>query len=243
MGLCCALGLSAFSVVLLLGIQQMGVIGRRTVLMQVVAAGLGFIAAMVLAHLDYEQLGSWWKFYVPVAVVLMLLTFTPLGQTRTDSIETNRSWLNLGFTTIQPAEFLKIAFILSLAYHLSKVGASLNGSKTLLRVGAHAIFPVLLILLQKDWGVALVMLFIVVVMSAATFIIVMMMFVLFIVVVVSAATLTIVMMMMFVFLCHLCCCLCKHFKFKISNIFHSIKYLLAINIIPRSCYNMGILIK
>ena len=40
--LCCALGLSAFSVVLLLGIQQMGVIGRRTVLMQVVAAGLGF---------------------------------------------------------------------------------------------------------------------------------------------------------------------------------------------------------
>ena len=162
--LCCTLGLSAFSVVLLLGIQQMGVIGRRTVLMQVVAAGLGFIAAMVLAHLDYEQLGSWWKFYVPVAVVLMLLTFTPLGQTRTDSIETNRSWLNLGFTTIQPAEFLKIAFILSLAYHLSKVGASLNGSKTLLRVGAHAICPGLLILLQKDWGVALVMLFIVVVM-------------------------------------------------------------------------------
>ena len=191
--------------------------------MQVVAAGLGFIAAMVLAHLDYEQLGSWWKFYVPVAVVLMLLTFTPLGQTRTDSIETNRSWLNLGFTTIQPAEFLKIAFILSLAYHLSKVGASLNGSKTLLRVGAHAIFPVLLILLQKDWGVALVMLFIVVV--------------------VSAATLAIVMMVMFVFLCNLCCCLCKHFKFKISNIFHSIKYLLAINIIPRSCYNMSILIK
>ena len=86
-------------------------------------------------------------------------------------------------------------------------------------------------------------LFIVVVVSTATLAIVMVMFVLFIVVVVSAATLTIVMMMMFVFLCHLCCCLCKHFKFKISNIFHSIKYLLAINIIPRSCYNMGILIK
>ena len=55
--------------------------------------------------------------------------------------------------------------------------------------------------------------------------------------------LAIVMMVMFVFLCNLCCCLCKHFKFKISNIFHSIKYLLAINIIPRSCYNMSILIK
>lgn len=162
--LLCALGLSTFSVVLLLGIQHMGVIGRRTVLMQVIAAVLGFTAAMVLAHLDYERLGSWWKFYVPAAVLLMLLTFTPLGQTRNDSIETNRSWLNLGFTTIQPAEFLKIAFILSLAYHLSRVGVTLNDNKTLLRVGAHAIFPVMLILLQKDWGVALVMLFIVVVM-------------------------------------------------------------------------------
>lgn len=161
--LCCALGLSAFSVALLLGIQQMSVIGRRTVLMQIIATALGFVAAMILAHLDYERLGSWWKFYVPAAVLLMLLTFTPLGQTRSDSIETNRSWLNLGFTTIQPAEFLKIAFILSLAYHLSKVGTSLNENKNLLRLAAHAIFPVLLILLQKDWGVALVMLFIVVV--------------------------------------------------------------------------------
>ena len=162
--LCCALGLSAFSVLLLLGIQEMGVIGRRTVLMRIIATAIGFAAAMVLAHLDYERLGSWWKFYVPVAVVLMLLTFTSLGQTRTDSIETNRSWLNLGFTTIQPAEFLKIAFILSLAYHLTKVGPAMNESRSLLKIAAHAIFPVLLILLQKDWGVALVMLFIVVIM-------------------------------------------------------------------------------
>ena len=159
-------GLVLFSAiyVLLLGIQEMGVIGRRTVLMQIIATAIGFAAAMVLAHLDYERLGSWWKFYVPVAVVLMLLTFTSLGQTRTDSIETNRSWLNLGFTTIQPAEFLKIAFILSLAYHLTKVGPAMNESRSLLKIAAHAIFPVLLILLQKDWGVALVMLFIVVIM-------------------------------------------------------------------------------
>ena len=113
----CAVALSAFSVLLLMGIQQMGVIGRRTVVMQIVAAALGLLLALGLAHLDYERLGGWWKFYVPAAVALMLLTFTPLGQTRSDAIETNRSWLNLGFTTIQPADFLKIAFILSLAYH------------------------------------------------------------------------------------------------------------------------------
>ena len=102
----CAVALSAFSVLLLMGIQQMGVIGRRTVVMQIVAAALGLLLALGLAHLDYERLGGWWKFYVPAAVALMLLTFTPLGQTRSDAIETNRSWLNLGFTTIQPAEFL-----------------------------------------------------------------------------------------------------------------------------------------
>ena len=102
----CAVALSAFSVLLLMGIQQMGVIGRRTVIMQIIAAALGLLLALGLAHLDYERLGGWWKFYVPAAVALMLLTFTPLGQTRSDAIETNRSWLNLGFTTIQPAEFL-----------------------------------------------------------------------------------------------------------------------------------------
>ena len=160
----CAVALSAFSVLLLMGIPQMGVIGRRTVVMQIVAAALGLLLALGLAHLDYERLGGWWKFYVPAAVALMLLTFTPLGQTRSDAIETNRSWLNLGFTTIQPAEFLKIAFILSLAYHLSRTEGRLGENKTLIRVALHAIFPVLLILLQKDWGVAAVMLFIVVAM-------------------------------------------------------------------------------
>lgn len=157
-------GLSAFSVLLLLGIRDMGVIGMRTVLMQVVAAGLGLLGALLLAHLDYEHLGSWWKFYTAATVLLMLLTFTPLGQSRAGSEETNRSWLNFGSFTVQPAEFLKIAFILSLAYHLYKVQGRLDDTKVLLRVAVHAIFPVLLILAQKDWGVASVMLIIVVVM-------------------------------------------------------------------------------
>lgn len=164
LGLCAAF--SALSVVLLLGIEQMpqGVIGMRTVLMQAIASGLGLLGALILAHLDYNNLAKWWKFYVPATVLLMVLTFTKLGQTRTDAIETNRSWLNIGFTTIQPAEFLKIAFILSLAYHLSKTQGRLGEARVLLPVAAHAIFPVLLILLQKDWGVAMVMLFIVAVM-------------------------------------------------------------------------------
>lgn len=164
--LCLCVAFSALSVLLLLGIKQMpqNVIGMRTVLMQVVASGLGLLIALVLAHLDYNNLAKWWKLYVPPVVLLMVLTYTKLGQTRTDAIETNRSWLNLGFTSIQPAEFLKIAFILSLAFHLSKTQGRLGEPRVLLPVAAHAIFPVLLIILQKDWGVAIIMLFIVVVM-------------------------------------------------------------------------------
>lgn len=157
---------SLFSTLLLFGIEKMPqhVIGMRTVLMQMIASGIGMMMAVGLAHLDYTNLAKWWKFYGAAAVGLMLLTFTPLGRTRNDAIDTNRSWLNVGFTTIQPAEFLKIAFILSLAYHLSKVRGRLGEPKVLLRVAGHALLPVLLILLQKDWGVALVMIFIVAVM-------------------------------------------------------------------------------
>lgn len=159
-----ALAFSSFSVLLLMGIRDMGVIGMRTVAMQGIAAAIGTVGAIILARLDYNNIAKLWKIYLPFAVTLMLLTFTPLGQTRNDAIQTNRSWLNLGFTTIQPAEFLKIAFILSLAYHLSKVQGRLGDHLTLAKVVAHAMVPVMLILLQKDWGVAIVMMLIVAVM-------------------------------------------------------------------------------
>ena len=153
--------LSGLSVTLLLGIAQMGIIGTRTVWVQVVAITLGICGAMVATIFDPETLVRMWKIYMPPTLFLMALTFF-IGSKREGS--TNQSWLKIAGVSIQPSEFLKIAFILSFALHLSKVREEINTPKHLFLLCVHGAFPVALVLLQKDDGVALIMASIIVVM-------------------------------------------------------------------------------
>lgn len=149
-----ALALSALSMVLLVGINRAGYVRGRVVLTQAVAVALGLVACTVLTLLDYDRLASFWKLYLPPVLALMALTYTSLGV----DIQGNKSWLNLfNLTSIQPSEFLKIAVILSFSYHLAQVRDSINKPRTLLPLLLHGFLPVGLIMLQKDWGVALVM--------------------------------------------------------------------------------------
>jgi rod shape determining protein RodA len=74
----------------------------------------------------------------------------------------DRNWLDIpGLPQFQPSELLKISFILTFAYHLSKVKDELNDWKTLLLVCAHGLVPVMLVHFQGDDGTAVIMLIIV----------------------------------------------------------------------------------
>lgn len=80
--------------------------------------------------IDYEVMAKFWKYHLSAAVVLVLMTFV-FGVQREGADD--KAWLNLGFTTIQPSEFLKISFILNtFAYHLCKVYGELNHPKNIL---------------------------------------------------------------------------------------------------------------
>ena len=148
-----ALGLSALSVLLLAGICDAGYVQVRTVQVQAAAAAIGIAAAVIAAQFDPEELAGIWKLYVPPTLLLMVLTYF-VGTIREGS--TNRSWLSLGFLSIQPSEFLKIAFILTFALHLSKVGDDINQPRSLVPLLVHGAIPVGMVLLQKDAGVALI---------------------------------------------------------------------------------------
>ncbi len=123
---------------------------------QIVASMLGICATLVLTLFDYEKLVKLWYLYAPLGVGLVLLTFTSLGQVREGSVADDRAWLDLGVTSIQPSEFLKIAFILSFAYHLSKVKDKINQPVILATLCLHGAIPLLLIALQGDGGTAIV---------------------------------------------------------------------------------------
>jgi len=78
------------------------------------------------------------------------------------------AWLKLGPLTFQPAELLKIAFLLSFSYHLYKVKDDINNLINIILLCMHAGLPIALIMKQGDHGTALVfiMMFIIMMYSA-----------------------------------------------------------------------------
>ena len=130
-------------------------IGDRVAHVQVLASVLGISAAIILSNFDYHFMAKLWKLYMPLSVFLVILTFF-IGMQVDESID-DKAWLRLPFgLTFQPSELLKICFILSFAYHLSKVHGEINKPTNLILLCMHGAFPVILIHFQGDDGTALI---------------------------------------------------------------------------------------
>ncbi len=130
-------------------------IGTRVALVQVLASCLGLFAAIVISNFDYHFMTRLWKLYVPVSLFFVILTFF-IGMKVDENID-DRAWLRLPFgLTFQPSELLKICFIMSFAYHLSKVYGELNRPENLALICAHGAVPILLVHFQGDDGTALI---------------------------------------------------------------------------------------
>ena len=114
----------------------------------------GLAIAVFVSNIDYKTMQKWWFIVAVVGVVPVLLTFfigfAPAG---TD----DKAWLLLpGNISFQPAELLKICFVITFSAHLVKVKATINKLKTLIPLVLHGAFPVILIHFQGDDGTALV---------------------------------------------------------------------------------------
>lgn len=159
---------SVISVVLLYSLykNEVGGIESGYYVTQLVSTALGIVVCLIVASIDYHTLSRLWFLYAPAALFLVLLTFTGLGLQRAGADD--RAWLNLGFTTIQPSELLKLAFIFTFSFHLSKDEANINRPLHLLLILIHAAVPIGLIVLQGDYGTAMVFLvmFIIMLFSA-----------------------------------------------------------------------------
>ncbi len=125
----------------------------RAVIVQAGMMIAGIAAALIISAVDYDIIIKKWYIAAPVGVVPVILTFF-IGFAPGDTDD--KAWLDLGFTTFQPAELLKICFILTFAAHLSLVKDKINRPMYLLGVVLHGAFPVVLIHFQGDDGTALV---------------------------------------------------------------------------------------
>ncbi|MBP3599860.1 MAG: rod shape-determining protein RodA [Clostridia bacterium] len=125
----------------------------RPVLVQTLCMFLGLFAAMVISAIDYEKYLKRWYLIGALGLIPVILTFfigfAPEG---TD----DKAWLDLGITTFQPSELLKICFIVTFAAHIRKIKPNINKLKYLIPLCLHGAAPVLLIHFQGDDGSALV---------------------------------------------------------------------------------------
>lgn len=151
------LAITLFDMFLITSMVETGIINEATARTQKIAAVIGIIVGFVISFIDYKFISKWWFTFAPLAVALQMLLFVP---SLTIKVDDDMAWLRLGSLTVQPSEVLKLAFIITLATHISKLGDKINSLPHLLLVAAHGLFPVALVMYQGDAGSALVFLFI-----------------------------------------------------------------------------------
>ena len=120
--------------------------------MQLVWIGTSLVLGFIILKLD-SNLYDILAYYIYAAFMLLLLLTVIIAP----DIKGSRSWLVITDTIrLQPAEFAKFAVALALARFLNSYNFKLFTAKNLLIIAGIIILPMLLILLQKETGSALV---------------------------------------------------------------------------------------
>jgi rod shape determining protein RodA len=120
---------------------------------QIVWYLLGTGAAAALCCVDYHTMARW-AMIAYWSSVLLLVAVLFFGTVRFGA----RRWFDLGFFSLQPSEFAKIAFILAQAHFLSRPVEELRVMVTFWKALGLMLLPFVLILKEPDLGSALVLL-------------------------------------------------------------------------------------
>lgn len=118
------------------------------VIIQSVALLIGITAAAVILMLGYRYFIDLEKIIYLSGVILLLLVYVPgLGT----SVNGSRSWIDLGFVSLQPSEISKIIFILVMASYLSRNSNTLSELKGMISAALYG-FPFILLVAKEDFG-------------------------------------------------------------------------------------------
>lgn len=147
------IALSVYGLVVLLSAYGGNISAIRT---QLISTIIGFIAIAILCTMDLDVIKrSFWVIY-GLSIGLLILTLL-IG--RGLDAWGAKSWIYIGSFSIQPSEIVKILLIFSFAAYLDKYKLTINEPKRLILSLIFVGFPVGLILLQPDFGTAMVYLF------------------------------------------------------------------------------------
>ncbi len=134
-----------------------GVLGKTNIyyyfLKQVLYAVLGLAAMIFLMNVPHQVYRRFAPMLLLAGIVFLLLVWTPLGFAKDDSYR----WVNLGFTSVQPSELIKLLITIFLANALAENG--IKNTKNMRRALAALALCAVLVALQPDLGTTMVLVF------------------------------------------------------------------------------------
>jgi rod shape determining protein RodA len=119
-------------------------------LMFIVASIIIISAILIIDRQFYETFA-----YIIYGAVLFILLLVPIiGK----EVGGNKAWLGVGSFGVQPSEFAKFATALAVAKFVGTIGFKMDNLRNQMVLFAIIGAPIMLILLQKDYGTAMVFL-------------------------------------------------------------------------------------
>ncbi|SEP89890.1 cell division protein FtsW, lipid II flippase [Lachnospiraceae bacterium NE2001] len=143
---------------MLIGYTVLLRLNSKLAVRQFILASIGLAVTIFIPFIlgKFRNLKNWYILFGILGIVLLLSVFLPgIGK----EVNGSRNWINLGFISLQPMEFVKIIFIFFVASSLVK----LSTLKELVINAAISAGFMLVLVLEKDFGA--VMLFYVVYFS------------------------------------------------------------------------------
>lgn len=123
---------------------------------QIVFFIIGFVLMMFFSFIDWRGIrdNSYLILIFYIVCVLALAGLVVLGH----SIRGIRGWYKIGFITIDPIEYTKIALLLLLAKYFSNRHIEIYRLRHIIFSGVYVLIPAVLIILQPNLGSALALL-------------------------------------------------------------------------------------
>jgi rod shape determining protein RodA len=119
---------------------------------QIYWAITGIVIFILMLLVNYHRMGEY-AFFIYLAGLLILILVLLIGK----RVRGAKSWITVvGGFGFQPSEFVKIAVIIALARFLDRVGDDIKSLKNVIIALGICVIPMGLILLQPDFGTALV---------------------------------------------------------------------------------------
>lgn len=114
---------------------------------------IGFVGIAIVTFIDYRVLFKLWFYFYVLGIILLIVVYFAAGE-----LNGARGWFKLpGGLLFQPAEFMKIILIFTVAHLMGRrQGETLRMRKDLLLIAAYSFVPFALVMIQPDLGNAII---------------------------------------------------------------------------------------